>query len=525
MSIRINKWPFREGESAVLHWLRSPYQEGEDKQWRMSAVFRGKDDALKDVNVPWGMLPILRLGRAYRDGIAVDDVVREGVKQIRFSSAAKVTVSDAAAVPRDLYRLLTKWNLQEKCCIIWNGGERIIVPCLEVIRAYFALSRLVAGELLKPDSFNGLCTSTVENGKAYLSFSEKVPASTLTFELVRRVALILEESSFSTSWRRVWTSASSGGGTDMRRCEPAHPLICEPPAIQGSSWDVVGVGSDKIFVVLEIRQFSFPLTLPFSSVSCEHPSFREYEGGGRLSGVFLTREDPDEIVIGPTPSAPKNLSSPHTVETNPCTASFTKNIWVEKVKKKAPSIVGVGESSKVGGVQYEPVTRVEGSLDDEAGVGEQPAVEFLPVESLEETHPAFRRLSKALKQIQKIDIRYQHAVVPEECKLPLLNGNRRAYVLVCFTFSRRLVYLLEVDNSDGHMLSTIIFVLGGVSPSAASVAEIMLQDCVALGGHWNRERLRSLLGEGKHNLAKHTRSKVNNWGARLHNAACILISK
>jgi len=39
----IKKWPFRDSERALLFWMHSPYQTGKDKQWQMTAVFKGED--------------------------------------------------------------------------------------------------------------------------------------------------------------------------------------------------------------------------------------------------------------------------------------------------------------------------------------------------------------------------------------------------------------------------------------------------------------------------------------------------
>jgi len=261
-----------------------------------------------------------------------------------------------------------------------------------MIRAYFALNRLLAAELLKPTSFIDVCTSIVKDGEARLAFTARVPARPLTAELVRRVALILEEQSFGDAWRKVWASACHGGGGDMKSKEPAHPLFCMPPALLGSQWEVVGIKHDSVFVVLEIKKFNFALELPFSTVSFEHPSFKEYEGGGTRPKGTQTRKDPKKIISGPLPAAPKGITRPYTVEIGSCTAGFPRPIEVVKITRVVrQGAMGSDKAHGGGVVRRKTITDLEGTLYEEAGVGELPAVEFLAFESLEDIQPVFHK--------------------------------------------------------------------------------------------------------------------------------------
>ena len=129
MEMKFKHWPFDKTEAVSLHWLRSPYHAGKMKQWQMQAVFRRENGTLHDLAVPWGALPAFRLGSVYRDGKLTGESPLGTRMQIGFCSSPKVSICDAISVPRQ-YELRTRFNLQEKCVVIWNRGERIVVPCL-----------------------------------------------------------------------------------------------------------------------------------------------------------------------------------------------------------------------------------------------------------------------------------------------------------------------------------------------------------------------------------------------------------
>jgi hypothetical protein len=60
-------WPFDKDEYAKLIWIGDPYRDSE-KQFVMDVFFNGKNKTEKIV-LNWGLLPLLRLQRSYKNGI------------------------------------------------------------------------------------------------------------------------------------------------------------------------------------------------------------------------------------------------------------------------------------------------------------------------------------------------------------------------------------------------------------------------------------------------------------------------
>lgn len=517
--IILKNWPFSEGTRARLHWIRSPYQVGESRQWRMTVVFIAEDGDSKEIRVPWGMLPMLRLGEIYCNGQSTGEFPGLERRPIRFSKSLDISVCESIVIPSGLCRLGSKWNLQEKCVKIVDGDFRVIIPCLEIIRAYFATTRLMASEMLSPDSFNGICNSNLENHKARLVFSNKVSANIITASLATRIALVLEDSEFNNSWRQIWASASQGDGTSLR--EPANPLWCYPPAIRKSSWDAVGIGTGNTFLVMGIERFKIDRMTAFFKLYYEHPLFREPDGSGTGEGSSgeVIKDDPKEVEVGSEPAAPKSLTDPQVVELETCAASFLRTIDVIKIKKKSDGLGG-GRGEKTGGVgaRNHSGQIKEGTLDCEAGAGELPAVEFKDVSPIKNLNDAFKKLTKALEYIDLKILWCAQESAPESCKLPLLDGNPRQYLSVYFLFAGRRFFLHEVDNSDRHSLSTLVYERELPLGLTGFFSQDLLVKCVTGGGHWDATLLDIHLDESAYCFVKHRKATVESWKQRLNNA-------
>lgn len=524
--IILKNWPFSEGVRARLHWIRSPYQVGESRQWRIMVVFIAEDGDIKEIRVSWGILPMLRLGEVYCDGQSTGTFPGLERRSIRFSRSLDILVSESIVIPKELCRLGSKWNLQEKCVQIVDRDLKIIVPCLEIIRAYFATTRLMASEMLSPDSFNGICTSNMENGKVHMMFSNKVAANIVTSGLATRIALVLEDREFNQSWCQIWASASQGEGTSLR--EPANPLWCYPPAIRKSSWDAVGVGMGNTFLVMGIERFNISRMPPFLKLHYEHPLFMETSGGGVGSGSDgrVIDDNPKEVEIGPEPVAPKSLTNPQVVEIETCAASFLRAIDVIKVKKKAEGLGG-GRREKAGGAEVRdhrsPIKG--GSLDCEAGAGVLPAVEFKEISSIENFNNSFRNLTKALRGIDLNILWCRQNDAPEGCDLPLIEGRPRQYLVVYFQFAGERFFLLEIDNHDHHSLSTLVCTKELPVGSANYFSVETVTACVTCGGHWDAAQLDVHIGQGAYCFVKHRKAAVENWRQRLYSALINLKSK
>ena len=233
----------------------------------------------------------------------------------------------------------------------------------------------------------------------------------------------------------------------------------------------------------------------------------------------MINDNPKEVEVGPEPAAPKSLTSPQIVELETCTASFLRTIDVIKIKKKSEGLGGgCGEKTGGAGVRNHNGQTKEGTLDCEAGVGALPAVEFKDVSPIKNLNDAFKKLTKALEYIDLKILWCAQESAPESCKLPLLDGNPRQYLSVYFLFAGRRFFLHEVDNSDRHSLSTLVYEKELPLGLTVFFSQDLLVKCVTGGGHWDATLLDIHLEESAYCFVKHRKATVESWKQRLNNA-------
>mgnify|MGYP006869434341 FL=1 len=79
--MQFKNWPFGSNEKPVLYWMTSPRKC--DSGWVMDAVFKRQSGLLPRivrVEVPWGTLPYLRIGRIYYDRGRLDETSKSGLE-------------------------------------------------------------------------------------------------------------------------------------------------------------------------------------------------------------------------------------------------------------------------------------------------------------------------------------------------------------------------------------------------------------------------------------------------------------
>jgi hypothetical protein len=135
VGVSLKRWPFARDEEATLHWLRSPQREANYKQWQLTAVFKGQSGTIREMLLPWGTLPLLRLGQVFVDGQLQSDFIRGEVFSIRLPTATEQCIWTAGEVaPCKEYSLKGTANLSENCLMIRSQDLFVVIPVLECIK-------------------------------------------------------------------------------------------------------------------------------------------------------------------------------------------------------------------------------------------------------------------------------------------------------------------------------------------------------------------------------------------------------
>lgn len=524
MRFRHGNWPYPSDVPAYLYWIKSPMlvKDENGTKWLTKILFVGENGVPHVRHVPWGALPELKLGSMYQGGVSMDALQPGEVREFQLGSAVKIrkTSADWIHTPwiervRDHERKL----LFEQCVEIRDGSTVLVVPCVEIVRSFFAINKQLAYLLLEPSGLTRCCASTLKDGWATLDFNGEISLSALTPTVVSRIAAILHHRRWWDCWQHVWNSSKKS--TPKNQQGKAQPLYLQleslPPIYDNCLWSVRGEEFSDGFFVMEIVGVQTRQSLPFHTVSFSHPRLKDVGETLRSRGTVAERNDAAaEAEIDSGTAGPRGQSDPYMSTIHITSIQFGKSVQVRRKLRDSE------DSSRVSPEDRQPARPNPGadapekvSLNDEGESGTVPAGEFHPLESLSNVPGGLKPFFTAVGEMQELEATVSCDVqpVPDASRLARLGDLARQFAIVQVVYKSRCGYLLEVDSSDGHSISTMVFA-PRENVTAMEMACNLLSDHLAGRGHWNLASLDEY--EGCHyDLAKHTSPSPKFWGNRL----------
>lgn len=162
--VKQSNWPFREGQSAQLVWISSPFQKNGKQMLR--AYFRA-DGVTKYIEVDWGTLPVLSIQHYYVDGNLNKSRPPEEAETI------EITID-----PHFVRYSEKIWNIQgtqsedlSQSFIVTFEGEKYTLPLIEVIRSILAPNRFLLYQLFESNSFPQYFFNKIEHQKLHFEFT------------------------------------------------------------------------------------------------------------------------------------------------------------------------------------------------------------------------------------------------------------------------------------------------------------------------------------------------------------------
>lgn len=179
--VKLNNWPFKEGEQAQLIWISSPFRY--EKKIMIYAYFRasGKTEKLL---VDWGTLPALAIQHYY-----IDSDIRKSFSP-RGTEEVEITIE-----PNKIDEYEKEWSIQgtndkdvSRSFIVKQGDKSYIIPLIEVVRSILAPNRFLLYRLFETNSFPQYFLERYERDKIHLDFSSqyhrKYTQTTFLYQLV-----------------------------------------------------------------------------------------------------------------------------------------------------------------------------------------------------------------------------------------------------------------------------------------------------------------------------------------------------
>lgn len=344
-SLKLKPWPFDKNEPAVLNWILSPIRKV--RGYEVIAIFKTLfTDKLKRVPLPLGVLPSLRIGRMYIDGKLADQSPRP--QKLYIPNLRNGALVDRFDMFPSLYSLLGQRSSgKEKLWCFELKGHTYFLPCLEMIRAFFLHTKMLANKILIPNGLDTLILDEdIQGNRLTLHLDGSFPASLLRTRESEAAHLnhliwLRHNPSARMAWesvaRELYAQAIKNNSINLfQALSERIPLQLIPPFAEPLKLEYSGVSSGTYHLILEILGFEEASPLPFDQVHYTHPSLKE----PRKTRVTKIRKIPvdvgDEIELDTSGLPAKNESNPTIVKTPVFEFRLVHDVQLKRIYQKQP---------------------------------------------------------------------------------------------------------------------------------------------------------------------------------------------
>ncbi len=297
----------------------------------------------RDAWVPVSMLPILAVGDLWQHGrqIASPDYHVETFKRLRITPSTTAFVKAGLALGGHFLLPLSwhPWHIQhtQSYCVSVDleGGGRLLIPCMEIIRFYFgSTGNLIQRLFRSPFSSNALWAEkrfNMANKHLHLVLANRL--SGVSAADIGRIA----ESKHA--WRSAAGIYASCQKASVQR-HPVYPYTGFPfegitDLVASGTWLPFGDREQATFIVCRLRTCSYPF--PFRSLSYEAADKKAWhdasaKGNKGEGGKYARERDKTQEVTDKDPGARKAQRKAQFTAQCRFPDLLRKQIWREKIE-------------------------------------------------------------------------------------------------------------------------------------------------------------------------------------------------
>ncbi len=547
----LQPWPFHPETEVILWWVRSPRRLTDEKQWCVTACFETRDKQKHEIILPWGFLPLLRLGQCYANGFALaGEFIGKEVLLTLTGQPRLVLAIDA--LPAD-FMPPSRQFVGRDLCFLFEGDTPVVLPILEVVRSLLTPNRALAYGIFEPQFLEKVVTEThIRDSHLHLAFAREISPQALSKPVVGHITRLLYDESFRAAWdsvaRQRITLANAHPDT------AARPLTCALPDLE-PIWRARVVTFGKVHLVLEILGVTPMKMMPFSSVHFTHPRMTaapRRKGNRKQPSNHSSRSKPSEGTILSTklkgPRAPREARELKVLSSPVFNLKETNIVRVRRLRDEA----AIGTSSGgIGTIDRSTVKKPDAIVsvaDDTSDGGRILVGEFKPVQVFEEglhlrslplSCPSTSGLSFFATMLSylgrggpaDLDISWCLRAFPnaknagQSSRFALVGSLTRQYALVRLRWPRTTAWFLEFGKPDNRVLSTLVFQpYVGAKEGIVALVEKLLWEALTADGNWQEVKLAEMRNANElgYDLAKHLSRMPDVWARQLYHKAAKL---
>jgi TnsE C-terminal domain len=529
--LKLRPWKFKKDEKVRLHWICSPYKN-ENGNWTVRAVFVADaavslkifgdeveivseiDKYKVDYHIlefPWGLLPNLRVGRTYVNGIVENVSPIISTKKISVPNLRNGEICEAFDLPIRFYNFFKNRLLgKEKLWRFQVGEITYFLPCLEIIRAFLASSKTLTNQILKPNGFNSLITEEYRDFDTLsVKLSPEIPRSILNQETIMHLLWIYCDKLALNAWKSVYIelyAKAIGNYTNPTRMfAKGLPLEVKPPISEECQLYFTCTTWEKSCLIHEILTIGGFPPLPFSNIKYSHPSYKSHDKSdkNKAKRKVYSAEINNGLAQDSGRRAVKTQTKQPLAEMSATRLSFAK---LPKLKRNSIDRGVIADGTETlfkGDVPLGKPVLKDGNetvgTDESYIGGEITPVEFIGLRMVKsEDYTGLEDFKNAINFLQvlnpRLSVNFNTYNVPGNSSFCTRDdGEKRNFALVrVIQDNVQPAYLLELARPDEWDVSTLILQFHPKikkQEKMMDVIESTVKDMVKNNGHWQIETL------------------------------------
>lgn len=485
--MQIRPWPFDAEELVEAYWYCSTRQMSKGPQL-FEVVFSSLERDRKEIiNLAWGSLPYIRLGRVYQDGYLIDKEARGEERSLWKMNIDNGEMVIAAQLPKSLWQLDSNpFMCRQKLWKCQHHSKNVYIPCTELIRCFFGTTTFMANLMLSHHSLEKVVEEKArEDETCHYKFNTMIPKAVLTDHLAIQIAWILEHDKVHKEWGRLAKLATLAKGRMESWIVPEFE-----PFSDEIDFECRCVSEEKNILVLEIGKVE-RLEFEFNKFSFFHPSFVRLNNRGenvdeprRKRKTQTGETKPDKRYATGDEGMP-SFGNGYAAQVAPTTfISLPIGFHTIRVKETKD---GKRKRTEQEEETTERKRKVFSTQDSKAG-GSLIPLEIVGAEMLDnENKLGLMEFIDAIKMIARENMSWKVSLefhqMPDDTKISSLpSGQPRYYAVAKVETSEKQIVIVEISRPDLWQIATLLIV-GKVS------SELNFGFYISNVGHWLKTRL------------------------------------
>ena len=480
-------------EPLELFWIAGLCLD-DKHNWNVRCVFRGKQTGeLFKSKLPIGMLPILRLGIGFDQGLLKHEDGLGVNAEIVISNMADYDIITSAEIPNELYPLPNGEAGTQRLFRYRVGNLQVLIPVIELLRLMFIHNRALAIALMRPGGVEQLYTPQTPGFReaAQVRFTKEMPASVIGKVFAQEFGWLVLDSEARHAWDSV-----------QHLSEGQAYVLFQPPAIRDSVWSFRGIRYGDQWFVLELKSFT-GRRLPFNELEYSHPSFRKIilaptEKGDRKKSKKQEngeeKESSDkEVNVDGEGAGSTSYRVAKITETFVRQPAFENKVVIKKKSKEVEQSSGKPGSAAGKGQKPKSTKTVQVTTSERAGTTRIPSLEFKMMPPASSANMGdLDALDETVRHMRDIlpNVSFGMSLVQlKQGRAVSVSGKkeRAAMVVIITPPGKAPIVLLDVERTGIAALSLMAmhFEPGVSSNHLEDSVKHMLDGWVDCGGHWS----------------------------------------